>query len=112
MVIVNIKVYKRIYLIRDHVTYVYIFTVYVYMYTNACMYIYVYVYMYMYVMYTSYALDTYIHVYIYLESISTSSCSLSATEMTAPKVGFFCFRIQGFHLKSHPSPPENSHIRQ
>ena len=51
MVIVNIKVYKRIYSIRDHVTYVYIFILYVYMYTNVCMYVYVYVYMYMHVMY-------------------------------------------------------------
>jgi len=51
MVIVNIKVYKPIHFIRDHLMYVCILILYVYIYINVCMYVHVYVYMYMYVMY-------------------------------------------------------------
>ena len=49
MVIVNIKVYERTKLIRDHVImceHLY----YMYIYINVCMHVDVYVYMYMYVM--------------------------------------------------------------
>jgi len=47
----NIKVYKRIYFIRDRVTYVWMFILHVSMFIYVCMYVHVYVYMYMYVMY-------------------------------------------------------------
>ena len=45
MVIINMKVYKRINLKRDHVTHLQTFVPYIYIHIIVCMYVYVYVYM-------------------------------------------------------------------